>query len=178
MSEAWITDAAHSSRGTGEPDEGARDPISLHGLPKPRLNARRGRSDFDAGGGESMAQASTRRDESLTRRGSAPLVVKVKSFQHATQEGCSLARTEGRAGHRLAQYHGPAQELTEGPLGFVLKNTQQSGPVPSRGQPLHATNGMLIGTVLDEFARTKQATALVTKCAGERAGIATLPERI
>jgi acetyl-CoA acetyltransferase len=37
---------------------------------------------------------------------------------------------------------------------------------------------MLIGRVLDELARTNQATGLVTKGVGDGVGIATVLERI
>jgi len=182
MPEAWITDAAHAPRGTGKPDTSARHPIARHGLLVPALDERQRRRDFDAkgvlaGSGELMSRSPIKRNDSRTRCGGEGPAADAKSFQHTPNEGLAFARSDGCAVHRLEQRRGRAQEPTEGPTQTVSKYTQNARPMPSGGQLLGATGGMLIGTLLDEFARTNQATELVTKCVGDRVGIATALER-
>lgn len=46
------------------------------------------------------------------------------------------------------------------------------------GHPLGATGAMILGTVLDELERTDRQTALVTLCAGNGLGTATIIERV
>lgn len=46
------------------------------------------------------------------------------------------------------------------------------------GHPLGATGAMILGTVLDELERRDQQTALVTLCAGNGLGTATIIERV
>ena len=46
------------------------------------------------------------------------------------------------------------------------------------GHPLGATGAMILGTVLDELERRNLSTALVTLCAGNGLGTATIIERV
>ncbi|MBP7337094.1 acetyl-CoA C-acetyltransferase [Niveispirillum sp.] len=46
------------------------------------------------------------------------------------------------------------------------------------GHPLGATGAMILGTVLDELERSDRETALVTLCAGNGLGTATIIERV
>ena len=46
------------------------------------------------------------------------------------------------------------------------------------GHPLGATGAMILGTVLDELERSDKETALITLCAGNGLGTATIIERV
>jgi len=46
------------------------------------------------------------------------------------------------------------------------------------GHPLGATGAMILGTVLDELERRDLNTALITLCAGNGLGTATIIERV
>jgi len=46
------------------------------------------------------------------------------------------------------------------------------------GHPLGASGAMILGTVLDELERRDLSTALVTLCAGNGLGSATIIERV
>lgn len=52
------------------------------------------------------------------------------------------------------------------------------GGAIAMGHPMGATGAMLVGTVLDELERTGKATGLVTLCAANGLGTATIIERI
>jgi acetyl-CoA C-acetyltransferase len=53
-----------------------------------------------------------------------------------------------------------------------------AGGAIALGHPLGATGAMLVGTVLDELERRDLNIALVTLCAGNGLGTATIIERI
>ena len=53
-----------------------------------------------------------------------------------------------------------------------------SGGLKSKGHPIGATGGMLIGTLLDELERQDKSTGLVTMCTGGGMGTATIIERV
>lgn len=53
-----------------------------------------------------------------------------------------------------------------------------NGGAIAMGHPLGATGAMILGTVLDELERRDLSTALVTLCAGNGLGTATLIERV
>jgi acetyl-CoA C-acetyltransferase len=53
-----------------------------------------------------------------------------------------------------------------------------AGGAIALGHPLGATGAMILGTVLDELERRDLATALVTLCAGNGLGTATVIERV
>ncbi|CAH1663663.1 MULTISPECIES: acetyl-CoA C-acetyltransferase [unclassified Chelatococcus] len=53
-----------------------------------------------------------------------------------------------------------------------------NGGAIAMGHPLGATGAMLVGTVLDELERRSLGTALITLCAGNGLGTATIIERI
>ena len=53
-----------------------------------------------------------------------------------------------------------------------------NGGAIAMGHPLGATGAMILGTVLDELERRDLTTALVTLCAGNGLGTATIIERV
>ncbi len=53
-----------------------------------------------------------------------------------------------------------------------------AGGAIALGHPLGATGAMILGTVLDELERRDLNTALVTLCAGNGLGTATIIERV
>jgi acetyl-CoA C-acetyltransferase len=53
-----------------------------------------------------------------------------------------------------------------------------NGGAIAMGHPLGATGAMILGTVLDELERRDRSTALITLCAGNGLGTATIIERI
>jgi acetyl-CoA C-acetyltransferase len=53
-----------------------------------------------------------------------------------------------------------------------------AGGAIALGHPLGATGAMILGTVLDELERRDLSTALVTLCAGNGLGTATVIERV
>ena len=79
-------------------------------------------------------------------------------------------------------------EINEAFASVVLRFTQGLGLDPARvnvaggaialGHPLGATGAMILGTVLDELERRDLNTALVTLCAANGLGTATLIERV
>jgi acetyl-CoA C-acetyltransferase len=52
------------------------------------------------------------------------------------------------------------------------------GGAIAMGHPLGATGAMILGTVLDELERTNQSTALISLCAANGLGTATIIERV
>ncbi len=59
-----------------------------------------------------------------------------------------------------------------------MENVNVNGGAIAMGHPLGATGAMLLGTLLDEMARTDSETGLVTLCVGGGMGIATIVERV
>jgi acetyl-CoA C-acetyltransferase len=53
-----------------------------------------------------------------------------------------------------------------------------NGGAIAMGHPLGATGAMILGTVLDELERRDLNTALITLCAGNGLGTATIIERV
>jgi acetyl-CoA C-acetyltransferase len=53
-----------------------------------------------------------------------------------------------------------------------------AGGAIALGHPLGATGAMILGTVLDELERRNLNTALITLCAGNGLGTATIIERV
>jgi acetyl-CoA C-acetyltransferase len=53
-----------------------------------------------------------------------------------------------------------------------------NGGAIALGHPLGATGAIILGTVLDELERRDQNTALITLCAGNGLGTATIIERV
>ncbi|MDE2465620.1 MAG: acetyl-CoA C-acyltransferase, partial [Alphaproteobacteria bacterium] len=52
------------------------------------------------------------------------------------------------------------------------------GGAIAMGHPLGATGAMILGTLLDELERRDLSTGLVTLCAGNGLGTATIIERV
>jgi acetyl-CoA C-acetyltransferase len=79
-------------------------------------------------------------------------------------------------------------EINEAFAAVVLRFTRELGLDPSKvnvnggaiamGHPLGATGAMILGTVLDELERRDLNTALITLCAGNGLGTATIIERV
>jgi acetyl-CoA C-acetyltransferase len=79
-------------------------------------------------------------------------------------------------------------EINEAFAAVVLRYIRELGLDPSKvnvnggaiamGHPLGATGAMILGTVLDELERRDLNTALVTLCAGNGLGTATIIERV
>jgi acetyl-CoA C-acetyltransferase len=79
-------------------------------------------------------------------------------------------------------------ELNEAFASVVLRFMRQldldpeqvnvAGGAIALGHPLGATGAMILGTVLDELERRDLNTALVTLCAGNGLGSATIIERV
>ena len=79
-------------------------------------------------------------------------------------------------------------EINEAFASVVLRFTQALGLDPMRvnvaggaialGHPLGATGAMILGTVLDELERRDLNTALVTLCAANGLGTATVIEQV
>ena len=63
-------------------------------------------------------------------------------------------------------------------LGIDHDRTNVAGGSIALGHPLGATGAMLIGTVLDELERRNLNIALVTLCAANGLGTATIIERV
>jgi acetyl-CoA C-acetyltransferase len=53
-----------------------------------------------------------------------------------------------------------------------------NGGAIAMGHPLGATGAIILGTVLDELERRGLGTALITLCAGNGLGTATIVERV
>jgi len=158
MPETRTTDVPQTPRGAGQPDPDARGPSQ-----RPRLDARQDHADFGvngarAGGVERTPPASTGSDTRRARlRNAEPMAF-------------------GPCFRGLSQYR--LQELTREPPRGGPKRTRTKPSATGDPQPPNATGGMLIGTVLDELARTNQATGLVTKGVDDGVGIAAVLERI
>ena len=58
------------------------------------------------------------------------------------------------------------------------ERTNVAGGAIALGHPLGATGAMILGTVLDELERRDLNTALITLCAGNGLGTATIIERV
>jgi acetyl-CoA C-acetyltransferase len=79
-------------------------------------------------------------------------------------------------------------EINEAFAAVVLRYIRELGLDPSKvnvnggaiamGHPLGATGAMILGTVLDELERRDLNTALITLCAGNGLGTATIVERV
>ncbi|HEY0311956.1 MAG TPA: acetyl-CoA C-acetyltransferase [Allosphingosinicella sp.] len=63
-------------------------------------------------------------------------------------------------------------------LDLDPERTNVAGGAIALGHPLGATGAMILGTVLDELERRDLNTALITLCAGNGLGTATIIERI
>lgn len=63
-------------------------------------------------------------------------------------------------------------------LGLDPDKVNVNGGAIALGHPLGATGAMILGTVLDELERRNLNTALVTLCAGNGLGTATIIERV
>jgi acetyl-CoA C-acetyltransferase len=63
-------------------------------------------------------------------------------------------------------------------LDLDLEKVNVNGGAIAMGHPLGATGAMILGTVLDELERRGLGTALVTLCAGNGLGTATIIERV
>jgi acetyl-CoA C-acetyltransferase len=63
-------------------------------------------------------------------------------------------------------------------LGLDHDKVNVNGGAIAMGHPLGATGAMILGTVLDELERRDLNTALVTLCAGNGLGTATIIERV
>lgn len=79
-------------------------------------------------------------------------------------------------------------EINEAFAAVVMRYVREMGLDPQRvnvnggaiamGHPLGATGAMILGTVLDELERRGLGTALITLCAGNGLGTATIIERL
>ena len=56
--------------------------------------------------------------------------------------------------------------------------TNPSGSLLSKGHPLGATGGIILGTIIDELHRTGGRYGLCTLCVGGGMGIATVVEAV
>jgi acetyl-CoA C-acetyltransferase len=65
-----------------------------------------------------------------------------------------------------------------GELGLDPERVNVNGGAIAMGHPLGATGAMILGTALDELERRGLGTALVTLCAGNGLGTATIIERV
>jgi acetyl-CoA C-acetyltransferase len=63
-------------------------------------------------------------------------------------------------------------------MGIDPETLNVAGGAIAMGHPLGATGAMIVGTVLDELERRDLSTALVTLCAGNGLGSATVIERV
>jgi acetyl-CoA C-acetyltransferase len=63
-------------------------------------------------------------------------------------------------------------------LDLDPKRVNVNGGAIAMGHPLGASGAMILGTVLDELERRDLNTALVTLCAGNGLGTATIIERV
>jgi acetyl-CoA C-acetyltransferase len=63
-------------------------------------------------------------------------------------------------------------------LNLDPQRVNVNGGAIALGHPLGATGAMILGTVLDELERRGLGTALVTLCAGNGLGTATIIERV
>ena len=63
-------------------------------------------------------------------------------------------------------------------LGIGPDKVNVCGGAIAMGHPLGATGAMITGTVLDELERTGKSTALITLCAANGLGTATIIERV
>ena len=63
-------------------------------------------------------------------------------------------------------------------LGLSPDKVNVAGGAIALGHPLGATGAMILGTVLDELERRDLNTALITLCAGNGLGTATIIERV
>jgi acetyl-CoA C-acetyltransferase len=59
-----------------------------------------------------------------------------------------------------------------------LEKINVNGGAIAMGHPLGATGAMLVGTLLDELERRNLKRGLVTLCAADGMGVATLIERL
>jgi acetyl-CoA acetyltransferase len=62
--------------------------------------------------------------------------------------------------------------------GALIPIHHDNGGAIALGQPIGATGGMLIGTLLEELERQDKTTGLVTMCTGGGMGTATTIERV
>ncbi len=63
-------------------------------------------------------------------------------------------------------------------LDIPHEKVNACGGAIAMGHPLGATGAMIVGTVLDELERTGQTTGLITLCAANGLGTATIIERV
>ena len=63
-------------------------------------------------------------------------------------------------------------------LGIPHDKINVCGGAIAMGHPLGATGAMIVGTVLDELERTGKSTGLITLCAANGLGTATIIERV
>ena len=63
-------------------------------------------------------------------------------------------------------------------LGLSHDRVNVCGGAIAMGHPLGATGAMITGTVLDELERTGKSTGLITLCAANGLGTATIIERV
>jgi acetyl-CoA C-acetyltransferase len=65
-----------------------------------------------------------------------------------------------------------------GALNIPHDRINVCGGAIAMGHPLGATGAMITGTVLDELERTGKSTGLITLCAANGLGTATIIERL
>ena len=63
-------------------------------------------------------------------------------------------------------------------LGLPHDKVNVCGGAIAMGHPLGAAGAMITGIVLDELERTGQSTGLITLCAANGLGTATIIERV
>jgi acetyl-CoA C-acetyltransferase len=119
---------------------------------------------------------------------------RVVAFASIGSEPTIMLTAPGPVTRKLLQRCGRALsdidlfEINEAFAAVVLKYIRELNLDPERvnvnggaialGHPLGATGAMILGTVLDELERRDLSTALVTLCAGNGLGTATLIERV
>jgi acetyl-CoA C-acetyltransferase len=125
--------------------------------------------------------------------GKAPRA-RVKAFVSMGSEPTIMLSAPAPTTRKLLQRCGMALddidlfEINEAFAAVVLRFIRELGLDPSKvnvnggaiamGHPLGATGAMILGTVLDELERRDLNTALITLCAGNGLGTATIIERV
>jgi acetyl-CoA C-acetyltransferase len=119
---------------------------------------------------------------------------RIKAFASIGSEPTIMLTAPGPVTHKLLKRCGMAVsdidlfEINEAFAAVVLRYMRELDLDPRRvnvnggaialGHPLGATGAIILGTVLDELERRGLGTALITLCAGNGLGTATIIERL
>ena len=132
--------------------------------------------------------------KSLARRLGRKPRARIKAFASIGSEPTIMLTAPGPVTRKLLKRCGMALsdidlfEINEAFAAVVLRYMRELDLDPQRvnvnggaialGHPLGATGAMILGTALDELERRDANTALVTLCAGNGLGTATVIERV